>query len=229
MEKRGASNIEFILAFMLFAGFLVTILYLYNPTKDLSAMESSRDYVMNKIIKNTSIELDAYSIVITETATGDIQVNIEGIDTTKNVRAVDYYGKPMTAVRSGDNICLARSAENFATLYFSEDLDEITGSCSSPSSINYRIASSITSEVISEKRILLLNNSYYSNYPLLKEQLGIPESVEFSFSLEFPDGETINAERAKPLSGEVFSETKLREVLRKEGSSKFGYLTVQIW
>jgi hypothetical protein len=228
MEKRGASNIEFILAFMLFAGFLVTILYLYNPTKDLSAMESSRDYVMNKIIKNTSVELDSYSIVITET-TGNIQINIEGIDPTKKVGAVDYYGKPMTAVRSGDNICLARTAENFATLYFSEDLDEIIGGCSSPSSISYRIASSITSGVISEKRLLQLKDFYSSDYSSLKEQLDIPESVEFSFVLEFPDGETINAERTGPLSGEVFSETKLREVLRKDGSSIFGYLTVQIW
>ena len=230
MIKRGAGNIEFILSFILFISFTAAALYFFNPVRELKSGEASRDYVINTIIKNTSVDLDSYSIVINtaDLSKKDFNVNIPGISSQKNAKVVDYYGAILDSKRGGENVCFTRNnGENFSTIYLSDDIDENNGACSG--STDYTLASSSSNRVISEKKVMQLREAYYANYSLLKKQLDVPEGFEFSFSLEFSNGENITVERSGPLRGEIFSNTKIKEVLRKRGTSQFGYLTVRVW
>ena len=229
MDKRGAGNIEFVMAFILFIGFTSAVLYFFNPIGDKRGLESSRDYILNEIIKNTSVVLDSYSVIINQAAPPNVIIEIAGANPKKNVNAVDYNGKKLDVSRlSGDNFCINRENRDFATLHFSEDI-EMGQSLNSCNSGNYQIASFISDSVISEKRILDLNSTYYSDYNSLKEQLNIPNNIEFTFSLEFQGGERILALRNPPAKVEIFSDSKIKEILRKNGALQFGRFTVSIW
>lgn len=222
MEKRGATNIEFIMAFVLFAGSLTVIFYFFNPVSDVRSMESSKDYVMNTIITNTSVEVDSYSIILEGSSVG---VNIPGTS-GMNAKVVDYYDRPLDSEKHGSSVCFS-CTEKLAVIYFSEDIDGAPGSCTETAG-EYQIASSSNNSIISEKRILGLKDNY-EDYSSLKEQMGIPASMDFSFTLEFSADDSIIAAQDETGRGEVFSETVLKEVLRKDGTSQFGYLTVSVW
>ena len=73
-----------------------------------------------------------------------------------------------------------------------------------------------------------MKNEYDSSYSSLKTKLNIPNGIDFSFSLDFPTYSII-AERDKPLRAEIFSETKLKEVLKTNGAFEFAYITSKIW
>lgn len=231
MKKRGAGNIEFILAFILFVSFTAAAIYFFNPTQNVQNLESAREYVEGVLIENVSVELEAYSIIITSDSTEDenMEVPISGIARNKGLRVVDYYGQEIASKRDFDRnrVCFERNnQEKAVTLYFSEAFDAEEESCGG--SAANRIASSITSKIISEERVSNLGNNYDEDYLAVSEQFKIPKSMDFSFSLELP-GKTISAERAAPLRREVFSDTQIVEVLRESGESVFGYLTVRVW
>jgi len=226
MHKRGMSGLEFILAFVLFVGFTVAALWIFNPVGSPKTLEYSGEYTLKKIISNTSVGLESYSIAIPVDA-DKILIYVSGINSNKGVSAVDYSGQILSSAKSGGGYCIGVNNKKFVNLYFSEDI--ISGSDSSCNSGEYEVASSLNESVISEKRISSLKASYESNYLELKNQLGIPNEVDFSFSLEFSTNDKISAGNVKSF-GEIFSKTERKEVLRESnGIPQFGQLTVKVW
>jgi hypothetical protein len=234
MQKRGATNIEFVLAFVLFAGFIATILYLFNPIRTTGIPETTRSYIVNEIVSNVSVKLDSYSVTIPAAVSDEvIAVNISGEDGGMKSRVENYYGSQFKSERVGDIVYFNRTSrtEGFASVKLSEDFKVGAGVSNKPNlyPIHYKIASSSSDEVISEIRVRKLNESYYGDYNDLKKQLGIPDNIDFSFVLTMADGFKITAEKGIPLRAEVFSENVLKEILREDGVSEFGDLTVKIW
>jgi len=146
-----------------------------------------------------------------------------------NVRAVDYNENEIDAWSDGDNVCFDRDEKRFVTLYFSEDIEPSSSLTGCQPSLKYQISSSLNETVISEKMMLLLSESYASDYQSLKKQLEIPEDVDFSFSLEFSPADKIEAGKPSEITREIFSETVRKEVLRKTGIPEFGQLIVSVW
>jgi hypothetical protein len=238
MQKRGLSNIEFILSFVLFVGFVIAALYFFNPVRDVKVLESSKSYVIGELTRNTTIELDSYSVKIMPDASGStsgvIAVNIPGINSTKNTRVEDYDGNKIDSWRDVNNVYFnVKSGDkllDFAIIKFSEDFTAGSpGNPPSPNTAYYKIASSSSEEVMSEERLRQLNNSHYNDYLLLKKQLGIPTDVDFAFEIEFPNGYKISATRDIPLRAEVFAENSIKEVLREDGTTEFANFMVKIW
>lgn len=230
MNKKGAGNIEFILAFLLFISFTAATIYFFNPVKSKTSLESSVDYVFNEIVRNASVEIDSYSIVIREMNINNINITISGIASNKKVLAFDYDGNSMRAERNGDVVCIEKNNKNFSTLYFSEDINEKPVQSDCLLTTNYKISSSLTSDILSERRIRDLSSLYSSNYNQLKEQFNIPANLEFSFSFVFPNElDKIEGGRKAPLRAEVFSTSKAKEILRENGDVQFGSLTVSVW
>ncbi len=222
MNRKGAGNIEFILSFILFVSFVVSALYFFNPTKNVQTMEVSKEFIVNAVLKNASVELDSYSVYVPSKGQVDVALGEPG----KIARVEDYYGNKIPSARTGDGVCFG--GVDFAVVHFSEDFREGSASCSGGSS-EYTIASSLREEVISEARLLALNRTYYEAYADLKKGLDIPSGMDFSFTLEFQNGQKVSAERGVPLRAEVFSETMLKEIIKTDGNSEFAYLTVKAW
>lgn len=230
MKKRGAGNIEFILAFILFVSFTAAAIYFFNPTRNVQNLESAREYIEGVLIENVSVELEAYSIIISSSEDEEMEVSID-TDENKGLRVVDYYGREIASKRHRNKVCFERNnQEQAVTLYFSEAFDVEEETCSG-STENVRIASSVTSKVISEERVRSLAENYDTDYFSVSEQLRIPKGMDFSFSLELPGEDSIEptSTRMAPLRREVFSDTQIREVIKDSGESVFGHLTVKAW
>ena len=228
MKRKGAGNVEFILAFVLFSGFTITALYLFNPFVNTTSLTSTRDYVEGAIISNSSVELESYSVIIT--GGNDVMIDFPKVSQNKGVVVLNYSDNLTNSQRDSlGRVCFTKqSSEKFFMVSFSEDIvggtkPTCTGSAS------YRLGSSVSDKLLSEKRILQIKNSYYSDYSALKQQLDIPPNVDFAFSFKFKDGQVIEGTRSIPLRTDVFANTKIEEILRTNGKSEFGYLTVSVW
>ncbi len=231
MNKRGTTNIEFVLAFILFAGFVTTAIYLFNPIKSTGIPDSTVNYIVNEIIGNMSVELDSYSVIITNEAAGKeiVAIRISGVDSNKKVRAENYNGKQLNAMREGEVVYVNREEEDFVSLKFCEDFTEMPASEAVIKESYYKIASSNSDMAISEARMLALKENYETGYSELKNRLGVPANTDFSFAIVMGDGIKISVDRSIPARAEVFSESTLKEILRRDGSSEFGEITIKIW
>jgi hypothetical protein len=230
MEKRGVSNVEFVLAFVLFVSFVAIAFFLFNPIKNLRTIDFSASYSFDAIVKNASIEMDSYSIKINNGAGSIVAILIPYIAQTKKARVENYYDRVLPSNFSGGVVYFQREGENFAVIKFSDDFQ--SGGLAEKTNLDtgkYTLASAVSESVVSEKRMLALNQSYIKDYTGLKKNLNIPDNVEFSFNLQFQDGYIISGERTGAAKLERLSETKRLEVLRNGGSAEFAYLTVQVW
>lgn len=235
IRKKGAANVEFILAFILFIGFLMAVLYFFNPIKDVQSIDSSKDYIFNEIKRRAGVDIDSYSIIFTAGEDAEyISIDISDFkERDKNVRVEDYYGVVRDSRKTLSSLCFERERrteglEGFIVIRFSEDYASELETCSGTGA-EYKVASSIEERVLSVKGVRELRNSYDSDYGAFKDELDIPRGVDFSFSLELDDGELVGATREAALRVEVYSETRIIEVLNEDGTSGFAHLKVSAW
>ncbi len=97
MEKRGMSNIEMVLAFIIFIGVVLFAVYFFINHFNQSTKENSLDYVYGKVVSNLNEEVQSYSIKVNRSAFPSNQeilaVNLSReITISENVVAYDLNG-----------------------------------------------------------------------------------------------------------------------------------------
>lgn len=235
MRKGGQTHIEFILAFILFVTFVAFAVYIFNPTKTSRVADSSLPYAISEIVNNASVDLTIYSVKLNrdQMPAGEttIAISIPNIPAGENVNVEEYSGQRLSSLRMGDTIYVNLGSDNFIAIKFSEDFDSF-GIVTKFPEVNesfYNIASSASNRIISEKRLLLLNESYYGSYTTLKDYLKIPASINFGLDVSFSGGNSLSWQNKIPEGIEVFSDTSRRNILRKDGSSSFADFIVRVW
>jgi hypothetical protein len=241
MEKKGVGNIEMILSFILFIGFVFTALGFFLPKDTSKIVDSSLNYALDSISNNVSVDLITYSIKLnretfipagTQTIAIEFPPEVINIPARYNVHVETYTGGTLNSVRDGSIVYVDWQENPFISLKFSEDYTPSNDVTSRPS-INrsyYSIASSGTTKVLSEKRILALNQSYYANYELLKNNLKLPASINFAFNFAEDKGKAIIAQRAVPSGFQVYASVSNRETtLDITNHISYGDLSVQVW
>jgi hypothetical protein len=230
MNKKKADHIEIILAFIIFISFILFALYFFNPSSDRS-VDSSLSFTFNEIERNISTELKTYSVKLNIDKIGGPIVAVEiDEENGKNVIVENYYGKKLDSSKSGDKVWIKHENYNFTFIKLSEDIS-VSNKFNSVLDVKkeeYNISSVISDKLISEKRVIELNRSYYSDYERLKAFFNIPRNSNFAFILEF-DGKKIIGEKNIPSSLDVYSDNKRVKILNKDGGTSFGYLTIKIW
>jgi len=233
--KKAGAHIEIILAFIIFFSVIGFALYFFSPLKSSRIVDSTLDYAFAEIIKNVSVDIDTYTVIINAGEginAGEVaQLEIEGEEGNKNVRVTDDSGDVMLSKRSDDFVSFVWGGEKLVLIEFSEDFVDSDLSLDTPKSGSYyQIASSKTRRAISEKRVIKLNESYYTNYLGLKEDFNLPRRVDFAFLLILNNGDEIEASIQTPGEREVFSNSKRMEILRQaDETSDFAELTVRVW
>ncbi|MBI2452531.1 hypothetical protein HYV50_05680 [Candidatus Pacearchaeota archaeon] len=199
-------------------------------------------------IDGTTIEDSTKVIVISINGTCDNNYNsrIENLSGFVLPSKVGPGGSGETCDNSGqgqaenkDRLYIKNEAgwkdEDFIIIKLSEDFnpsprESINQEGANPNNEEYKISSSTSEFVISEKRVLALNNSYYKDYFALKEYFNLPGRINFGFSLIFQDSNAIIAKRQIPSGLEVFSEIKRLQVLRNStGNIEYADLTIAVW
>ena len=239
MNKRGLNHIEMMLSFLIFIGFIIFALYFFSPFKASRLVESSASYITSELNKNLSVSIESYSVKMDVTSiSGNGGISLTGIDSSKNVRADNGKGTKISSERNGDSIDFVKSEvfssnpqNAFAIFKFSEDFspESLSPDGAPLASDKYSIVSTESSSIISEKRILLLNSSYYQDYSGLKKHFNLPNRVNFGFLFKFDSGESIESQKEIQSGVEVYSNVKRVEVMRSDGSIVFADFVIRIW
>lgn len=241
MNKRGFSHIEIIFAFVIFIAAVIFGLYFFSPLNSSRLVDSSLSYVSSSIEDNVTTSLVTYSVKIYNTG-GQITDNIVAIPIDSkvlrdniNVRVEDYNGVvlPSKIERSNKVVIFKKESGwdsvDFAILKFSEDFDPTSATLNGVENpAFYQIASITNEDLYSEKKMIILNESYYSNYDKLKDDFKV-RRADFGFSVFFSKDHAIISQIDIPSKGEVFSRTSRVQFITKDGSSAFADLGVRVW
>lgn len=210
MQKRGASHIEIVLSFILFAAAVSFALYFFSPVDSTRLVDSTIIYAFSEVEKSATIDLTEYGIVIdidemkVNPPTADpseddpVAIHLPDIGEDHKVHVVDKYNVPLPSkYDSGDeqiHIDVPEDlyeAENlkFIKIYTSVEYieDDVvdTNVIISPDYTEY--ASAQDREVVSLKEIGLLCDEYKSNYLKVKDDFNLPDRIDFGFTLLITD------------------------------------------
>jgi|SRR3989344_3613756 len=245
MNKRGISHIEMLLSFLIFAGFVIFALYFFSPFNASRLIESSLTYAKIEIIKNTTIEIESYSISLDVSNSNDlnsvVQIEIEDYDASKEVQAKNRNGDIVLAEGVGSsnhikfntsNVYDTDPTKGFAIFRFGEGLIENPPPGGGGNNMigTYTIISSEKEKFISESRIINLKTAYEKNYESVRNAFNLPSRANLEFEVAFSTTEKISAQRPlRPQSEEMFVNSKRIEVLRNTGEIQFADLKVRVW
>lgn len=238
MLKKGISHIEVVLAFIIFMGAIIFIVLVFHPHIAPVDDSTQLSQLVESIKKSASTQIFEIGAK-TDSSEGSLSIKIPNLTLSNaGVRARDYLGNQAnaSAQQDGDDeiICLTASQNGeipyFIYIELSTDITPIEGGCQTAANESAYVISNINQrKVLSEKALLDLNNSYYSDYQSLKAGLGLPAGEEFSFKVTFKDGSSIEGSKTIPKNTEIFSINKNVEALRENGGVEFASINVKIW
>lgn len=230
MQKKGIGHIEVVLSFVLFMTAILSIFYFFSPINSSDISNSALSYSFNSLIEKSSSQIDSYGVII-KAVSGEVAISIP-VGILGNSYSKDFDGNTLKSKREGNLVYVESMNKDFFYLEISEDFDASTWSPTSPpahEADSYSLGPRESKRLVSEKNILALNSSYYSDYSGLKEDLDIPNNVNFAFGLFFLDGRKITAERSISGGTEVYTKSEKVEVINKLGGVSFAELIVRIW
>ena len=233
MDKRGLSHIEIIMSFVIFIGFLIFAFYFFNPLKADRVLDASLYYTNDEILKNVSVSLESYSVILGEPGgisgpSGIVEIPLNAtIEGDIKVRVENYNGVNLSASYSNNVVNFDSEGNDFVKIMFSEVFPE--QSFINGGEANYTIASSNIESLISEKRVLELKDYYENSYPELKAFFNIPNRIDFGFQIIFNENDSIIAEKEIPQGIKVLVQEKRIEVIREGGEIVFTDLIIKVW
>lgn len=241
MKKRGIGHIEVILSFILFIGAVGFAIFYFVP-QGVRYGDISEDKIAESIIQNISADVISYSIYINATSIGGSKLEITLPDSSNmNFVVESVFDGPLETIKTATGkFCIKKTPawssahspnKDFLYVKFSEDFDASTSSgCSSPSSdpSYFNVASSDIEKIPSDKKILKLNESYHSDYQMVKDYFGVKAVNDFGFTFIFSNQEIVDAQRDIPEGLEVYSSSQKIKVIRNN-EIEYGELTVRAW
>ncbi len=231
-RKKGASHVEIVISFILFVSFVLFAIYFFKPVNSDRVVDTTLDYTYREVIKNASSSLEIHNVKLNRATPEGAQNNYWVIDLDYvedfKVVAFDPSGNRVNAEYGSGKITLETSSADFVELRLNEDLEEMGPGGGNSGTNSYELGSHISKNILTEKKLLLLNQTYFENYDSLKEQFNLPRRANFGF--EFSGGDLeISARKEIPENFEVFRSLKKAEVLTEDGEIILGDLIILIW
>ncbi|NCN52079.1 hypothetical protein GW931_03640 [archaeon] len=225
INKKG-SHVSMILSFILF---VVSLIFIYLiASSSILPSEKVKNEVSNlerNIVKTLSSEI--WVLRVNEEGMSDACFSMtkpEDISNAETIALDDSGG--INSSTSGNQI-LIDGGKNFVKVYFSDLIQNqntlLTTGCTqiSPNS-------TIKEKVISESQILNLMSNFSSNYSSLKEQLGVPTSMDFDLYFEYKNETTVGELKSDP-STEVYSKEINLFFVSNKAVNDEGKLRIKIW
>jgi hypothetical protein len=236
MKRRGASQIEFVLSFVLFLGATLFIIFAFNPVKTSLDMNPVLTQASNALFKDIFLDVEKYSVKVNPGFITGSSVAIDLGDIQGGLSAEDYKGTYLGVRKGDDEVYLEvnKRKDDFVYILNSKDIIQSKGGLGD---LNYKpmynpkaysLGAVQRLKTLSEKKLLELNKSYYSDYDALKEKFGVPLNSDFEANFKFGDNE-VKMEKSAPASVEIFSQQYRKEMLKTDGEIVFADIIVKIW
>src|SRR3989338_1265326 len=232
VNKRGLSHVEFVISLIIFTAFLLFSFIFFNPLNSGRTLKSSMDYAWIEVTNLAMMQIETYSVFIDSdildpfvaikiTVPSGYYASVEDIDGNNILSYVD------------DNkyVHFERPDDNFVKIKYSEAFTNglpIVGR--SLVEENYEISSSKIEELYFESKFIELKNRYFEEYLVLKNEINLPNRIEFGFIVDFSDDTpNLNSLNEIPEEYEVLSKSDRVEVIRVNGKREYVDLRVFVW
>lgn len=233
MEKRGLSHVEMVLAFVLFIGAVGFALYFFSTTFNEPRLDAETDFTFNQIIKNSTTSFEKYTVKILPGAGSTVAINLSReISSNEKVIVKSQDEKNLNVYVQGGLIYVERpSNEEVVFIFIGTDFNDNYTAITLPAHNSgfYEVGSRIIVNVPSEKKLLELNKTYYQDYNLFKQALGIGREFDLSFSASFDSQDYIKTEQPIPLQTNVFVKTERKEIVKLNGELAFADIKITVW
>jgi hypothetical protein len=120
------------------------------------------------------------------------------------------------------NSLYRKARDNYYYILFSDEFSDKLGNCTDP----VEIGSVSPEQVLSNNSLTKLEEGYYSNYSLLKDNLLVPQVLEFEIYSE--DGE-YTLRRGEIEDVDIISKRYLFKVLYSNGTLTNKYFIFRVW
>ena len=236
-NKRGISHIEMILSFVIFVGFLIFLFAIFRPFRVVSGGEVYLDVVERGIRNNVSADVDFQTLKINdELVINDCFCLIYDLEKV----IVKNEFETVISAETGGNLC-AESANKFFYISSSEEFPDSYGSdlynsdepdCQDlVKDTDYALGLFRTYSFYSNSKLVKLHSYTLSNYNEVKEQLGLPGSEDFSFSLRSKETNELILENTKqPGKGvRVLARDVPIQIVKNNGDFEYLILNIKVW
>jgi len=230
-----------IVSFVLFVGFVVFLLLVFNPQKYTPLGYGSVDEVQAILMDNISVEYNYASVILDEEPKASDNIvkncliipNIAGMDGTLSVKNMDGNVIYSRKQADGEIVIKVIASQRFYGIYSSDFFSELSpGQCPNPDDFNghkgYSLGILTTKSAVLYENIEELNKSYYLDYGGLKESLGIKN--DFSFKIRRNETDILfDTSSEKPENADILSREIPFLSINKTGSTENLFMNLGVW
>ena len=236
-NREGSAHFEMVISFMFFFSFIFFLFLVIEPVDSStiphvvgSGLQDSFEERTEVVLAEVFLQKDFLGnpqgcnnlSLPTELFSGEL--------TNSHVLRRDNNLVWSSSVSSSGVLQLLRLNGFYEVSLSSEFVDEDLVGCpdldTNPSA-NYTIGSIYERDVISYKKLTNLTNEYVNNYSIVRADLNVPTSMDFSITSE--DLPIIDMVRPIPDGVEVFSTTDVYQVIREDGTLTNVRFNFRVW
>jgi len=230
-NRKGISHIEIILSFVIFAGFLIFLLAIFNPFRSYNPSSVYLNILERGIINNISSKVDFFTLRLNKNIPNCFYFSYDmGL---KNVSAKDkdYNKVEAKSILAGDKKQITvNGVGDFYYIYGYEGFEEdnINQVCKELKKVDdYTIGLSRTYDMVSFTKLLAFQERYNSDYTGLKKELETTQ--DFSFNVKDSLGNVSLSVTKNVPKTNVFSMNAPIQIVYNNGSFKYAILNIQTW
>jgi len=226
MNKRGLSHVGFILAFVMFVGFVVFILIFLNPTKTMKVSKNVLEIIENGIEREAAIEVKEITLNVKNVKKDCFRIDMGEV--IENVIA--KKAKSRVEAENEGGMVEIKGGEGFYYLYFSDEFSQDRLECNFLKDEDYSLGKLNIEKIISYEKLLEIKQSYDSDYENLKRKLGIPASNDFGFLVYDEESNVLIDALKQPDKTEIIAKNIPTKIIyTKNAEKRFIILNVRAW
>ena len=242
LNKRGAAHFEMIISFIFFIAFVSFLLLVLKPYDTAIVSESVVEGLtisFEEIAGTTLAEVFLRANVTTAIGGSCAGIAIEDRifeHNLTNSHVTDISGNKIDSsleyngAGSGSSL-LGVEIDSKPIMYlkasFSPEFPDDNSLVTCTEADEYSFGPQIERDIISYSKLEELKTSYYSQYFILKDEMNVPEIIDFSIVFEdFPE---FDMEDFVPGTGDIVARSELFEILDEDGLIKNTMITFKTW
>jgi hypothetical protein len=179
--KKSQSQVEMVLSFSIFIGFVFILFLFLNPVNRSDVSYAVLDNVQNIVFNNISVSYSYVGLILdTPISSGTCFYLDNPFNLSEKTIVLDENNKITNSKNANGFKLVSTGSSRLYKIYFSDlfnSYDEVN-SCN-PLSIGYSFGALSIQDSILLEHLKILNDSYFEDYSLLKQSLGIKDEFEF--------------------------------------------------
>jgi len=231
--KRSQAHVEMILSFVIFVGFIVTMLIILSPVRNRQISYTILDITEEQLLERLSINYTTLSLTLTQDTNQGTCFSVPntlGISADRVVK--DQKNIIIASQDAGGRIVLEKSPNNvrFYNFYISESFNPSSGSltgCVELNSENYTYGVLNLHDIVLYENIENFSTSYNDDYEELRKELDIQN--DFAFFVYNETGILFQGEIYKPRNVQVVSRNLPIRVMNKNAEVSNLIINLQAW